>query len=141
MSLATPPEFVAALVTPIAEAAPVHSPTHVGVTVPLSPRRKVDPALNPIDATIPSPVDHDWQLTAAEREEISHSITQTWTDQAIKCYMGGADCAKCEIPRGNYSFVCQMDKVVAVLLDTLGQPDVHRVKKLFPPGLVRAMRG
>jgi hypothetical protein len=68
---------------------------------------------------------------------VSHSITQTWTDQAIKCHVSGADCASCDIPKGNYSFTCQMAKVVPVLLETLGQPDEARLRKLFPVGLVR----
>ena len=79
-------------------------------------------------------VGHEWVLSPDEREEVSHSITQTWTDQAIKCYMTGANCQRCDIPRGAYSFVCQMDKVVPVLLDTLGKPDVHRLKRVYPQG-------
>jgi hypothetical protein len=65
-------------------------------------------------------------------EEVSASITQTWTDQAIKCYVTNADCGNCSIPRGGYSFVCQMNKVVPVLLKTLGHPDTKRVDKLLP---------
>lgn len=65
-------------------------------------------------------------------EDVSASITQTWTDQAIKCYLTSADCANCSIPRGNYSFVCQMNKVVPVLKQTLGEPDPNRVSKLLP---------
>jgi hypothetical protein len=65
-------------------------------------------------------------------EDVSTSITQTWTDQAIKCYMTRSDCSRCVIPRGNYSFVCQMNKVVPVLLKNLGRPDPNRVKKLMP---------
>ena len=79
-------------------------------------------------------VGHEWVLSPDEREEVSHSITQTWTDQAIKCYMTGANCQRCDIPRGAYSFVCQMDKVVPELLDTLGKPDVHRLKRVYPQG-------
>jgi hypothetical protein len=65
-------------------------------------------------------------------EDISASITQTWTDQAIKCYMSQANCAACSIPRGGYSFVCQMNKVVPVLLKTLGTPPPRQVEKLRP---------
>ena len=65
-------------------------------------------------------------------EEVSASITQTWTDQAIKCYVTAADCANCSIPKGGYSFACQMNKVVPVLLKTLGAPDAKRVNKLLP---------
>jgi hypothetical protein len=64
--------------------------------------------------------------------DISASITQTWTDQAIKCYLTDSDCANCSIPRGQYSFVCQMNLVVPALLQTLGEPDGLRVKKLLP---------
>lgn len=70
------------------------------------------------------------KLTEDEQESVSSSITQTWTDQAIKCYMTNADCASCSIPKGNYSFVCQMYKVVPVLLETLGPPEPPRVDKL-----------
>lgn len=83
----------------------------------------------------PVPRPQGWCLTPQEREEVSTSITQTWTEQAIRCYMTGADCANCDIPKGNYSFVCQMDKVVPVLLETLGQPDPRSVQKLYPQGL------
>ncbi len=72
------------------------------------------------------------RLTAEEKESVSSSITQTWTDQAIKCYLTNASCAYCSIPRGNYSFVCQMYKVVPVLLETLGDPEPGRIEKLLP---------
>jgi len=68
---------------------------------------------------------------------VSHSITQTWTDQAIKCHVSDADCASCDIPKGNYSFACQMAKVVPVLIQTLGKPDEARLRKIFPVGLVK----
>lgn len=137
MSLAVP---VAQLVIPLELVpTPTEVPTEkpIGTTSPLPSRRR--PTAPNVDL-VPIAAPHDWELTAAERDEISHSITQTWTDQAIKCYMTGANCANCEIPRGNYSFVCQMNKVVAVLMETLGEPDINRVKKLYPPGLVRAMQ-
>ena len=67
-----------------------------------------------------------------ESELVSSSITQTWTDQAVKCYVTNADCANCSIPRGDYNFSCQMDKVVPVLVQNLGKPDPKRVKKLTP---------
>jgi hypothetical protein len=73
-----------------------------------------------------------WKLSQQDKEAISASITQTWTDQAIKCYLTKADCSNCSIPRGNYSFICQMDKVVPVLLETLGPPDPNRLNKLLP---------
>lgn len=65
-------------------------------------------------------------------EDVSSSITQTWTDQAIKCYVTKSDCANCSIPRGGYSFICQMNKVVPVLLKNLGEPDARKVEKLTP---------
>jgi hypothetical protein len=97
---------------------------------------KMKPYVTKPLAPVPSfqAVPHTWELSPAEREEVSHSITQTWTDQAIKCYMTGANCQRCDIPRGAYSFVCQMDKVVPVLLDTLGKPDTHRLKRVYPQG-------
>lgn len=78
---------------------------------------------------------HFWdinRLTKEEQDSISSSITQTWTDQAIKCFLTNADCSSCVIPKGNYSFTCQMYKVVPVLLESLGEPDPLRVEKLMP---------
>ncbi|MDX2084288.1 MAG: hypothetical protein SFZ03_02740 [Candidatus Melainabacteria bacterium] len=72
------------------------------------------------------------RISPQEKDNVSHSITQTWTDQAIKCYLTEADCANCSIPRGNYSFVCQMNKVVPVLLEQIGEPDAERVRKCLP---------
>jgi hypothetical protein len=69
---------------------------------------------------------------AQSEEEVSSSITQTWTDQAIKCYVTNADCANCMIPKGGYSFTCQMNKVVPVLVKNLGAPDPRRMRKLMP---------
>jgi len=68
----------------------------------------------------------------SDNEEVSSSITQTWTDQAIKCYITQADCANCVIPKGNYSFKCQMYKVVPKLLETLNAPDPRRIRKMMP---------
>lgn len=73
-----------------------------------------------------------WQKALMESDGVSTSITQTWTDQAIKCYLTDADCSSCSVPRGNYSFVCQMNKVVPVLLRNLGTPDPVRLNKLLP---------
>lgn len=67
-----------------------------------------------------------------ESLEVSTSITQTWTDQAIKCYVTKADCDNCSIPRGRYSFACQMNKVVPALLSSMGRPDSLRLEKLTP---------
>lgn len=54
--------------------------------------------------------------------EISDSITQNWTEQALECYRLNCDCAQCSISKGNYSFACQMPKVLDVLIQTLGKP-------------------
>ena len=67
-----------------------------------------------------------------KQEDVSTSITQTWTDQAIKCYMLCSDCVSCSIPRGEYNFVCQMNQVVPVLLSTLGEPEPQRLERLTP---------
>ena len=57
--------------------------------------------------------------------EISKSIMQNWTLQAIECYEIASDCKRCSLHRGgyNYSFVCQMPKIVKALLKTYGKPD------------------
>lgn len=55
--------------------------------------------------------------------EISESITQNWTEQAIECYRLKCDCTNCSVSKGNYSFVCQMPKVLDVLIKSLGNPD------------------
>lgn len=81
--------------------------------------------------TRPKPLERQ-AVSSEERDRISTSISQTWTDQAIKCHMTKADCLNCSIYRGNYSFECQMDKVVPILLENLGEPEPARVEKLMP---------
>lgn len=54
--------------------------------------------------------------------EISDSITQNWTEQALECYSIGCDCRKCSLAGGKYSFICQMPKVIDVLLKSAGKP-------------------
>lgn len=54
--------------------------------------------------------------------EISDSITQNWTEQALECYSIGCDCSKCSLAGGKYSFICQMPKVIDVLLKSSGRP-------------------
>lgn len=54
--------------------------------------------------------------------EISASITQSWTEQALECYSIGCDCKKCSLAAGNYSFVCQMPKVIEILINLTGKP-------------------
>ena len=59
-------------------------------------------------------------------EEMSDSITQNWTQQAIECYYNNCDCKKCSISNGHYSFICQMPKVVESLLETIGAPEEEK---------------
>lgn len=63
--------------------------------------------------------------------EISSSITQNWTDQAIMCYSTGCNCVDCSITQGNYSFVCQMPGVIKILLEQVGPPEEERIQKIF----------
>jgi hypothetical protein len=52
---------------------------------------------------------------------ISNSITSSWTQQAMECYSVHSDCSQCSL--GAYtSFVCQMPKVVNILINKLGEP-------------------
>lgn len=53
---------------------------------------------------------------------ISNSITQAWTEQAKECYEINCVCEKCSVSKGNYSFVCQMPKVIKQLLKVAGKP-------------------
>ncbi len=54
--------------------------------------------------------------------EFSESITKTWTQQALECYSIGCDCSKCSLSKGNYSFICQMPKVIEILIEFAGKP-------------------
>ena len=54
--------------------------------------------------------------------ELSNSITNNWTEQALECYNLKGNCKNCSIGMGNYSFVCQMPKVVEVLKTLYGEP-------------------
>ena len=60
--------------------------------------------------------------------EFSDSITKTWTEQALECYSIGCNCQKCSLAGGNYSFVCQMPKVIDLLIKVAGKPSVKPVK-------------
>ena len=60
--------------------------------------------------------------------EISDSIVQNWTLQAIECYEMEQNCENCSISKGNYSFVCQMPKVVESLLKEYGAPAKNVVR-------------
>lgn len=61
--------------------------------------------------------------------EISDSIVQNWTLQAYECYSIGCDCSKCSINRSNYSFVCQMPKIVKALLKKQGEPNIKLIQE------------
>jgi len=54
--------------------------------------------------------------------DLSSSITQSWTEQALECYSIGCDCKKCSLKNGNYSFKCQMPRVIDVLVNLVGEP-------------------
>lgn len=56
------------------------------------------------------------------RGEISESITQNWTEQALECYRLNCDCGNCSISKGDYSFACQMPKVLDILINSCGKP-------------------
>ncbi len=59
-------------------------------------------------------------------QEMSESITQNWTEQALECYDLECDCKQCSIGKGHYSFICQMPKVIDSLLQTIGEPEKQR---------------
>jgi len=64
----------------------------------------------------------DNEFSPQTNGEISDSITQNWTEQAIECYKLRCDCSNCSVSQGNYSFVCQMPKVLDALMKSLGKP-------------------
>ncbi len=57
--------------------------------------------------------------------ELSASITQSWTEQALECYAIGCDCQKCSLRNGQYSFKCQMPKVIDMLINIVGKPKIN----------------
>ena len=59
--------------------------------------------------------------------ELSDSITQNWTEQALECYRLNGDCSQCSISKGHYSFVCQMPKVIEALKALYGEPQYRFV--------------
>lgn len=65
-------------------------------------------------------------LLSQSNSGISESITQNWTEQALECYRLKCNCADCSVSKGNYSFTCQMPKVLDILIKSLGKP--NRVK-------------
>lgn len=64
---------------------------------------------------------------AQNKGVISDSILQGWTPQATECYCLNGNCSLCSIKSGNYSFVCQMKKVVTKLLEKFGEPDANQL--------------
>ena len=56
--------------------------------------------------------------------DISSSITQSWTEQAIECYSIKCNCSQCSLKNGHYSFKCQMPKVIKILINAIGHPQV-----------------
>lgn len=56
--------------------------------------------------------------------DISSSITQSWTEQALECYSIKCDCSQCSLKNGQYSFKCQMPRVIDILINAIGRPQV-----------------
>lgn len=59
-------------------------------------------------------------------DEMSDSITQNWTPQALECYSINCDCKRCSLSAGHYSFICQMPKVIDTLIETIGEPKIRK---------------
>lgn len=66
---------------------------------------------------------NDLDMYMPANEEMSVSITQNWTEQALECYSINCDCKKCSLRNGHYSFICQMPKVIDTLIRTVGLPE------------------
>ena len=66
---------------------------------------------------------NDLDMYMPANEEMSVSITQNWTEQALECYSINCDCKKCSLRNGHYSFICQMPKVMDTLIQTVGLPE------------------
>lgn len=66
--------------------------------------------------------EEDLKLYLPGNDEMSESITQNWTEQALECYSINCNCKKCSLANGHYSFICQMPKVIDTLLETIGEP-------------------
>lgn len=58
---------------------------------------------------------------------LSGSITENWTEQALECYSIKCDCTKCSLRNGGYSFKCQMPRVIDILINVAGTPNVFVV--------------
>lgn len=68
---------------------------------------------------------NDLDMYMPANEEMSVSITQNWTEQALECYSINCDCKKCSLRNGHYSFICQMPKVIDTLIQTVGLPEMN----------------
>lgn len=66
---------------------------------------------------------NDLDMYMPANEEMSVSITQNWTEQALECYSINCNCKKCSLRNGHYSFICQMPKVIDTLIQTVGLPE------------------
>lgn len=66
--------------------------------------------------------EEDLELYLPGNDEMSESITQNWTEQALECYSINCNCKKCSLANGHYSFICQMPKVIDTLLETIEEP-------------------
>lgn len=55
--------------------------------------------------------------------DLSGSITENWTEQALECYSIKCDCSKCSLRNGGYSFKCQMPRVIDILVNVAGIPN------------------
>jgi len=64
----------------------------------------------------------DKEFFPQNKGEISESITQNWTEQARECYKVNCDCTRCSISKGQYSFACQMPKILDALIGLTGKP-------------------
>lgn len=70
--------------------------------------------------------ENDEELYSPANDEMSDSITQNWTQQALECYYINSNCKRCSLSRGHYSFICQMPKVINTLLETVGPPQKEK---------------
>ena len=62
------------------------------------------------------------KILPRNKGEIARSITKNWTEQSIHCYKTNCNCLECDIGTANYSFICQMPKVINILLKEVGPP-------------------
>lgn len=77
------------------------------------------------------PIENIRYITPKTNGEISDSITKNWTEQALECYLSKYDCKNCTIGQSSFSFVCQMPKVINVLVKDLGPPDKDKINKIL----------